>query len=198
MTENRCDVCGMSFGSKESLMEHAKMHMGSGNTRTGPGKLTTRGVITSSVVGGILGGIVMLIVLMVGAMGMGLSATTFAMVMGMGLGASMGAATAVGVVSHFVVAIVAGGIFGAIVSFVKPLGLKTAGRAPILGLVFGIVMFLVFFLPMAMAVFAPVMMHLMDPKAAMMLPDVLVTGFIGHILFGLVLGTVAFYFGRKF
>ena len=50
---------------------------------------------------------------------------------------------------------------------------------------------------MAMTVFASVMMNIMGAKAAMMLPDVLVVGFIGHLLYGLALGATAFYIGRK-
>lgn len=195
MTENKCDVCGQVFDSKEKLMEHAKTHMGMAKLK--PGKLSTKHVIVSSIIGGILGGIAMLIVLMIGAVAMGLGASDFAMIMGISLGASMATATAVGTVGHFVVAIVAGAIFGAIVSYVKQLNLKTAGRSPLLGLIFGIVLYIVFFLPMAYLAFAPVMMHLMGSKAAMMLPDVLAVGFIGHVFYGLVLGTTAFYVGGK-
>jgi len=187
----------MTFGSKESLMEHAKMHKESDAKNMRTTRLTGKNVVISSIAGGVLGGIVMLIVLMAGAMGMGLSATTFALVMGMGLGASMGSAVMVGVLGHFTVSIVAGAIFGGIVSFAKPLMLKNGPRSLVLGVVFGIVLYLVFFLPMAMTVFAPVMMNLMGAKAAMMLPDVLVIGFIGHLLYGSVLGVSAYYIGNR-
>ena len=60
-----------------------------------------------------------------------------------------------------------------------------------------IVLYLVFFLPMAMTVFASVMMNLMGNKAAMMLPNVLLIGLIGHILYGFALGATAFYVGKK-
>ncbi|HLH85754.1 MAG TPA: C2H2-type zinc finger protein [Thermoplasmataceae archaeon] len=192
MTENKCDECGQVFASKELLMEHAKMHMGKAKVGFGAGK-----TIISSVIGGIIGGILMLLVLMAGAAGMGLSATTFALVMGMGLGAPMGSAVMVGVLGHFTVSIVAGAIFGAIVSYVKPLRLKNGVKSLGLGVAFAIVLYLVFFLPMAMAVFAPVMMNMMGAKAAMMLPDVLVIGFAGHVLYGLVLGPIAVGIGGK-
>ena len=192
MTENKCDACGKVFDSKEFLMEHAKMHMG--NAKKG---LSARKVVMSSIIGGIIGGILMLMILMAGAAGMGLSPTTFALVMGMGLGASMGSAVMIGVLGHFIVGIVAGAIFGAIVSYAKPLKLKNGQRSLMLGLVFGIVLYVVFFLPMAMTVFASVMLSMMGAKAAMMLPDVLVIGFIGHILYGLALGATGFYVSRK-
>ena len=192
MTENKCDACGKVFDSKEFLMEHAKMHMG--NAKKG---LSARKVVMSSIIGGIIGGILMLMILMAGAAGMGLSPTTFALVMGMGLGASMGSAVMIGVLGHFIVGIVAGAIFGAIVSYAKPLKLKNGQRSLMLGLVFGIVLYVVFFLPMAMTVFASVMLSMMGAKAAMMLPDVLVIGFIGHILYGIALGATGFYVSRK-
>jgi len=192
MAENKCDVCGKVFDSKELLMEHAKVHMG--NAKKG---LRVRSVIISSIIGGIIGGILMLLVLMAGAVGMGLSATTFALIMGMGIGAPMSSAVMFGVLGHFTVSIVAGAIFGVIVSYVKPLGIRNGPRSLVLGVVFGIVVYLVFFLPMSVTVFASVMMKLMGAKASMMLPDVLVIGFIGHLLYGLALGATAFYVSRK-
>ena len=197
MTENKCEACGQVFESKEKLMEHAKVHMASkamGKTRA---SLSGRKVIISSIVGGIIGAILMLIVLMAGASGMGLSATTFALVMGMGLGASMGSAVMVGVLGHFTVSIVAGAIFGAVVSYVKPLRLKNGPRALALGLVFAVILYIVFFLPMAMTVFASVMMSIMGAGAATMLPNVLIIGFVGHLLYGLALGATTFYVGNK-
>ena len=192
MTENKCNECGQVFVSKELLMEHAKMHMSNAKK-----DLSAGNVITSSIIGGIIGGILMLLVLMAGAARMGLSATTFALVMGMGLGASMGSAVMVGILGHFIVSIVAGAAFGTIVYYVKSLKLKDGQRSLILGLVFGIVLYLIFFLPMAITVFASVMMNLMGAKGALMLPDVLVIGFIGHVLYGLGLGATAFYVSRK-
>lgn len=159
--------------------------------------LRTSKVVTSSIIGGIIGGILMLLVLMAGAVGMGLSSTTFALVMGMGLGASMSSGVMVGVLAHFTVSIVAGAVFGGIVSYVKPLRLRSGPISLALGLVFGIVVYLVFFLPMAETVFASVMMNLMGAKAAMMLPDVLAVGFLGHLVYGLTLGATTFYLGRK-
>jgi hypothetical protein len=192
MEQNKCDACGKVFDSKEQLMEHARMHKG--NAKYSP---RVSRVIISSIIGGVFGGILMLLVLMTGASAMGLPDTIFALVMGMGLGASMSSGVAVGVLAHFTVSIVAGAIFGAIVSYVKPIRLRSGPVSLVLGLVFGIVVYLVFFLPMAETVFASVMMKLMGVKAAMMLPDVLVVGFIGHIVYGLTLGTTAFYLGRK-
>ena len=192
MAENKCDACDSVFNTKELLMEHAKMHMNDAKK-----VLRVRKVVISSIIGGIIGGILMLLILMAGAAAMGLPATIYALVMGMSLGASMGSAVMVGVLGHFTVSIVAGAIFGAIVSLAKPLKLKNGPRSLVLGLVFAIVVYLVFFLPMAMTVFASVMMGLMGAKAAMILPDVLVIGFIGHIIYGLALGATAFYVSRK-
>ncbi|WMT44411.1 MAG: hypothetical protein RE469_09420 [Cuniculiplasma divulgatum] len=172
-------------------MEHAKVH--NGNAKM---DVKSSRVVISSVIGGIVGGVLMLIVLMAGAAGMGLPSDTFALIMGMGLGVSMGSAVMVGVLGHFTVSIVAGAIFGALVSYVKPLKLGKGHRSLALGLIFGIVVYLVFFLPMAMIVFSSVMMALMGAKAAMILPDVLVVGLIGHIVYGLTLGAITFYVGK--
>jgi hypothetical protein len=192
MEENKCDACGQVFDSKAHLMEHAKMHMANKKNNTRIGK-----VVAASVIGGIVGGILMLIVLMAGAAGMGLPDSTFALIMGMSLGASMSSGVAVGLVGHFTVAIVAGAIFGAIVSYVKPLRMRNGPVSLLLGLIFGIVVYLVFFLPMAETVFASIMMKTMGAKAAMMLPDVLLVGFLGHVIYGLALGAVAYFLGRK-
>lgn len=192
MEENKCDKCGQVFDSKEHLMEHAKVHMGKAKMN-----IRSSRVVVSSVIGGIVGGVLMLIVLMLGAIGMGLPATTFAIIMGMGLGASMSSAVMIGILGHFTVSIVAGAIFGAIVSYIRPLRMKNGPISLVLGVVFAIVIYLVFFLPMAMTVFASVMMTLMGSKAAMMLPDVLVIGFIGHLTYGLALGATTFYLSRK-
>ena len=135
MTENTCDVCSMSFDSKESLIDHAKLHMKNVKTVTNSGR-----ALISAVIGGIVGGVLMLLVLMGGASGMGLSSTTFALVMGMGLGASMGSAVMIGVLGHFIVSIVAGAIFGAIVSYVKPFRMKSGPRSIGLGVAFAIVL----------------------------------------------------------
>lgn len=191
MEENKCDTCGQVFDTKVHLMEHAKAHMDNAKI-----DIRSRRVVVSSIIGGIVGGILMLIVLMAGAAGMGLPSTTFALIMGMGLGATMGSAEMVGVLGHFTVSIVAGAIFGALVSYVKPLRLGKAPRSLALGLIFGIVVYLVFFLPMAMTVFASVMMTMMGAKAAVMLPDVLVVGLIGHIIYGLTLGAITLYAGK--
>lgn len=187
----------MIFDSREGLVEHGKMHMASGARNTNVSRLGRRSVIISSIVGGFLGGVVMLIVLMIGALAMGLSVTAFALIMGLGLGATMGSAVMVGVIGHFTVSIVAGAIFGVFVSYVKPLSLKSGTRSLALGFILAIVLYLVFFVPMTLTVFAPVMMSLLGPGAAAMLPDVLVIGLIGHLLYGLILGTSAFYLGKS-
>ena len=192
MTENKCDECGQVFYSKELLTDHSKIHMSKAKA-----SFSARKTVASSIIGGIIGGILMLLVLMAGAAGMGLPADTFALVMGMGLGASMGSAVMAGILGYFTVSIVPGAIFGAIVSYVKPLRLKSGAKSLGLGVAFAIVVYVVFFLPMAMTVFASVMMNMMGAKAAMMLPDVLAVGFIGHLLYGLALGGIAFGISRK-
>jgi len=154
-------------------------------------------IIISSIIGGILGGIVMVIVLMIGAMTLSLPPTAFPMVMGMALGASINNAIIVGIIAHFVVSIVIGVIFGAIVSYIRPLNLKSSKKALGLGLDAGLIVYLVAFIPVAMFMFAPVMIHMMGSSAATILPDVLGIAVIGHILYGLILGISAFKIGVR-
>jgi hypothetical protein len=192
MEENKCGECGQVFDSKAHLMDHAKVHMAH---KKNDARISR--IMLSSIIGGIIGGIFMLIVLMAGAAGMGLPDTTFALIMGMSLGASMSTGVAVGLVGHFTVAIVAGAIFGAIVSYVRLLRMRSGPVSILLGLIFGIVVYLIFFLPMAETVFAPIMMKTMGTNAAMMLPNVLLVGFIGHIIYGITLGAVAYFLSRR-
>ena len=188
----------MEFESKDKLMEHAQMHMS--NKSTSSGRLmeyNARKVIGGSIAGAIIGGIVMAIILLAGASAMGLPAATFFMIIGITLGSGMTSATAIGLAGHFVVAIVAGIIFGAVVLYARPLRLTSMGKSLGLGVAAGLVLYLVFFLPLAMTSFAKVMMMLMGSKASMMMGDVLTVGLIGHLAYGLIIGGIAYYIAKR-
>lgn len=189
----------MSFNSREKLMDHA-MHMhGMGNQpemESKGGKSLKRIPIGGAVFGGVIGGIVMAIILAAGGMMLGTGAVGMFMVIGMSLGAGMMAAASVGLVLHFVVAIVAGLIFGIAIYAIKPFRNISSTRGLGLGALYGIIVYLVFFLPMAIKVLSPTMMHLMGPKASMMMGTVLAIAFIGHLLYGLILGFTTFFFAR--
>jgi hypothetical protein len=197
MSENVCEQCGMEFESKDKLMEHARVHMG--NKQVSSGNMTkynARKVIGGSVAGAIIGGIAMAIILLAGASAMGLPAATFFMIIGITLGSGMMSATAIGLIGHFVVAVVVGIIFGAVVLYARPLRLTSIGKSLGLGIVAGLVLYLVFFLPLAMTSFAKVMMMLMGPKASMMMGSVLAVGLTGHLVYGLIVGGVAYFIAK--
>ncbi len=187
----------MEFESKDKLMEHARVHMG--NKQVSSGNMTkynARKVIGGSVAGAIIGGIAMAIILLAGASAMGLPAATFFMIIGITLGSGMMSATAIGLIGHFVVAVVVGIIFGAVVLYARPLRLTSIGKSLGLGIVAGLVLYLVFFLPLAMTSFAKVMMMLMGPKASMMMGSVLAVGLTGHLVYGLIVGGVAYFIAK--
>ena len=189
----------MTFNSKEELMDHATNMHGIGKQPEMESKQETglrRIPIGGAVLGGVIGGIVMAIIPAAGGMMLGTGAAGMFMMIGMGLGAGMMTATLVGLVLHFVVAIVTGLIFGISVYAVKPFRKISSARGLGLGALYGIIVYLVFFLPMAMKVLAPTMMHLMGPKASMILGTVLAIAFIGHLLYGLILGFSTFFFAR--
>lgn len=144
--------------------------------------------LTGGMVSGLVGGILMMIALLAGASSMGLKMPAFFLVMGMSFGAGMGSAVAVGLLLHYIVALVAGAIFGVLTFVVKAFRIKSGRSGLMLGLIYGIVVYLVFFLPMALVSFAPVMMKIMGPMASQLMGSVLVVGLVGHIIYGLTLG----------
>ena len=74
--------------------------------------------------------------------------------------------------------------------------LTSIGKSLGLGIVAGLVLYLVFFLPLAMTSFAKVMMMLMGPKASMMMGSVLAVGLTGHLVYGLIVGGVAYFIAK--
>lgn len=185
----------MQFNSKEELLEHAPLAHGMkpGNMEMGSkGGFLKRIPIGGAIVGGIVGGILMAIILAAGGIMLGVGAGGMFMVIGVGLGAGMMSATGVGLVLHFVVAIVASIIFGLAVYAIKPFRKLSTVRGLGLGALYGTIVYLVFFLPMAMKFLAPTMMMLMGPKASMVLGTVLAMAYFGHLVYGLTLGYTTF------
>ncbi|WP_231918271.1 hypothetical protein [Saccharolobus solfataricus] len=78
----------------------------------------------------------------------------------------MSNAVAVGMIAHFVVSIVIGVIFGVIVLYVRQLNLTFSLKALGLGLATGLIVYVVVFIPVAMTMFAPVMIHFLGSMAA--------------------------------
>lgn len=197
MEQMKCDICGMTFDSKEKLMEHAQHAHGMGQMKKmESGNYLTKVPLVGAFSGAILGGIAMALILVIGGVMMIHNAGGMFMVIGMSLGAGMTVATGTGVALHFVVAIVAGLIFGTAVYVIKPFRKISTSRSLGLGALFGIIVYLVFWVPMTLAILGPTMVKLLGPSAMGMLGTVLALAFVGHLLYGLILGYLTFIIGR--
>jgi hypothetical protein len=114
------------------------------------------------------------------------------MVMGTFVGASGGSVAAAGFSAHFLVGLVDGVIFAAVVASVSKLRLTGWGKSAALGLAFGLVVYLLVFLPISLAGFAPIMMAMMGAGAAGMMPMVQGVAVFEHLVFGLIVGASVF------
>lgn len=129
---------------------------------------------------------------------MGLPGEAFFAMVGIGMGVGVPGAA----VLHTLTGLIIGVIFGAAVSKVSLFRITSVGKGIGLGILAGIVAFSVLFLPMAINVLPPAMMALlqsMQPQASRemimqmaqsMLPALLGGGFVLHIIYGAVLGSV--------
>ena len=137
--------------------------------------------VGSALLGGFVGAIVMGVIALMMPVTTPMGAAPFfvaaAMMMGMG---SM--STAAGWTLHLLTGVIVGAIFGVAVAKVPSLRLKNAGRALTLGAVAGVAVWIVFFMPM-MAILMPALMGM---------PTMVGGSFAAHIIYGLVLGGVAF------
>ncbi|MDG6917982.1 MAG: C2H2-type zinc finger protein [Nitrososphaerota archaeon] len=104
-------------------------------------------------------------------------------VMMMGVTGSM--ASAAGWILNLVTGLIIGAIFGAIVTYVRPLRLDTVAKGLGLGAVAGVVVWIVFFIPLANALASSMGMTLMGMGTTM-----IGGSFLGHLIFGLILGGV--------
>lgn len=104
-------------------------------------------------------------------------------VMMMGITGSM--ASAAGWTMNLVTGLIIGAIFGAIVVYVKQLRINTISKGLGLGALAGVVAWVVFFLPMANSLAASMKMSLMSMGSTM-----IGGSFLGHLIFGLILGGV--------
>ena len=148
--------------------------------------------------GGFIGVIVMTIVMVMMFSMMGLPGEAFFAMVGIGMGVGVPGAA----VLHTLTGLIIGVIFGAAVSKVSLFRITGVGKGIGLGILAGIVAFAVLFLPMAMNVLPSAMMTLlqsMQPQASRemimqmaqsMLPALLGGGFVLHIIYGAVLGSV--------
>jgi hypothetical protein len=140
--------------------------------------------VVAGAVGGIIGATVMTLILIGSKVVMGLPPLADFMVMGTFVrGGIVG-----GFVAHYLVGVVDGAIFAALVATVPALKLGSWGKALGLGLLFGVIVYVIVFIPIAFTGFAPIMMAMMGPGAAAMMPTVLALALVEHLLFGLIVG----------
>lgn len=121
------------------------------------------------------------------------------------IGVVMGGGVPMGIALHMLTGLLIGLIFGAIVSSVGLLRLTSIGKGVGLGILAGIVAFVVLFLPVSMVVMPPAMVALlggMQPQAPQqmvmqiaqaMMSSLLGGGFLLHLIYGAVLGSVVGY-----
>ncbi|MFN3621991.1 MAG: hypothetical protein ACK4TI_03785 [Nitrososphaerales archaeon] len=164
----------------------------SGNSKVSSSTSLIGRSLGAGILGGIIGAIVMSLILVSSKVMIGLPMLADFIVMGTFVGGIGEAAIGSGLAAHFLVGAADGAIFGAIVASTAKLRLMSWGKALALGLSFGLIVWLIVFVPVTIVGFAPIMMAMMGPAAADMLPMVLVLGFIGHLLFGAVVAVTVF------
>jgi uncharacterized protein DUF6789 len=102
-----------------------------------------------------------------------------AMLMGLG-----SASTAAGWMLHLITGLIVGSIFGVVTAKIARFHLTGITRSVALGIGGGVLVWLVFFLPMMMAEMAPMI-------PAVQMPTMIVGSFAAHLVYGLVLGSIA-------
>lgn len=97
-----------------------------------------------------------------------------------------------GFIAHYLIVIIHGAILGIIIASVESLGLTNGRRATGIGLLYVAIVWLIVFLPTKIYGFPPIMMNMMGPTVAGMLPIALDIAFIEHLLYGISMGALIF------
>lgn len=159
-------------------------------------------------ISGAIAGAVMIIPMMVTNMQMGLPADVSLILFGRMMGQGIATAAGTGIAIHMLASVIIGIIFGAVTSTGK-LRLGNFGKGIGLGIATGMIAFAVLFLPMIMTVLPPQMIALMqmmnpDAPSAMimqkiqaMMPMMIGSSILSHVIYGAVLGVVATAIMRK-
>ncbi len=148
--------------------------------------------IIGGIIGGIIGATIMTVVLIGSKMMIGMPPLVDFAVMGTFVGGTGSASVSAGFIAHYLPGILLGAILGAVVASTEKLQLTSWGKAAGIGLLYGVIIWLAVFIPIVMYGFAPIMMNMMGPAAAGMLPMVLGIAFIEHLLYGISVGTLIF------
>ncbi len=214
----KCSTCGAEFETQEQLMAHAqRAHSVGGITKPAwPPKVNRRTYITYGAVGGFLGGIVLALVMMAAGqvlLGNGVAVVCSMGVALIGLQATSTPTTVLGLVIHFVAAILIGIVIAVLTLVVRNrargrLAITNAKNGTAVGLLAGFAVWLVFGLPLMFLLMIPAMtdilmmmpmngMPVSGAEAMMMLQNVMVpfvaAWFAGHLLYGAVWGATTGY-----
>lgn len=153
-------------------------------------------------VSGIIAGAIMMVPMMAFNVQMGMPADLFPTLIGRLMGQGIETVASTGIAMHILTSIIIGIIFGAVTSIPK-LRLNNIGKGVGLGVATGIITTIVLFLPMMMTVLPPQMialMQMMNPDAPSsmimeqiqtMMPMMIGSSIIAHIIYGVVLGSIA-------
>jgi hypothetical protein len=150
--------------------------------------------VAGGLIGGLVGAFIITLILEATKIMIGLPPLADFMVMGTFVGGSGASGVPAGFVAHFLVGAIDGIIFGILVTTVGRLALTSWAKASCLGLVFGLVVYLIVFLPVSVTNFALIMMVMMGPSAAGMMPVVQGDAVVEHLAFGLTVASVVFAF----
>ncbi len=138
------------------------------------------------------------IVLVGSKVALGLPPLADFMIMGIFVGGSGASAVPAGILAHHLFGVFVGVVFvlsilylSRSIGFFNP---SSLGKAVMLGVLAGVVVYIVAFIPTLMLGFAPIMVGLMGEAAMAMMPIVLFLGFVEHILYGLSIG---YFLGRS-
>jgi len=166
-------------------------------------KPTVSKAVLFGIAGGIIGSLAMIAPKMISNIQLEMPYNVNWIVFGIVFGADQPNAFSVGLGIHVVTGIIIGAIFGIITGKITKLRINKISRGIVLGIITGLIVFGVFFMPMLENVLAPNLMKLMmgmNPDAPIdmlkqkmqtKLPTVIQTSLGLHILFGIVLGSVA-------
>jgi hypothetical protein len=159
--------------------------------------------IAGAVVGGIVAGLVMAVIFIVGSIALGIPALTVGYVFGWAVGyTALDLMTVIaGMLAHLVVSIVGAQVFLGIVAGASRrnlgrLSFTTYGRAALLGVIFGFVMWLVYWIPMADFVLIPAFQSILGMATwTRVAPAMAAAGFVTHLVYGAVFAVIIFAIG---
>ncbi|MDQ3976103.1 MAG: hypothetical protein M3264_06235 [Thermoproteota archaeon] len=159
--------------------------------------------IALGAIGGFVAGLVMVPLLMLTSITAGLSPSAIPFVLGLAIGADPDSAFIIGLILFLILSIVIGIAFGAITTGVKRLRITGIKKGIVEGIIAGIIAFAVLFVPLSLIVIPATINAIIQHMGlgitsqqtiailSQALPIILGIGFVGWIIFGVVMGAVS-------